>query len=286
MKSLCLKEHIVWGRGTCMKKFILREIQKKYNHREKLVAITAYDLFTARIANEAGADILLVGDSLGNVIQGKDTTIPVQIDHVIYHGDIVVRNAPDCLVIIDMPFGAVGVSVEESVANCVRVFKETEAGAVKFEGAGDIMLQTIQRLADIGVPVMGHLGFTPQSVNLFGGFKVDGKNEQQVETLFQSAKALEKAGAFSIVLECVIDTVAKKLSEELSIPTIGIGSGSDCDGQIIVVNDILGMGEGKLPSFVRLYENFFEKGKHAVSQYAHDVRHQKYPSDKESYHKS
>lgn len=264
-----------------MKKYEIPKLLKAKG-KDKLTCITAYDAFSAQLLNQSEVDMILVGDSLGHVIQGQDSTIPVTLEQIIYHTRIVAAQAPKKLVIADMPFGSYGISVEQTMQECVRVFKETQAGAVKLEGATRIIAQAIHQLYAIGVPVMGHLGFRPQSVNILG-YKIDGKTQEEGERLLQEAKTLEQAGAFAIVLECVIEEIAQKITNSITIPTIGIGSGVFCDGQVLVFHDMLGMTSGKLPSFVRQYANLNQIAKEALNHWLEDVKSQNYPSKEETY---
>ena len=253
-----------------MKKFQIPKIKKTKQSSEKLICLTAYDYFTAHILDQVGVDIILVGDTLGNVIQGNDTTISVTLEEIIYHTKIVRKGSPEGLIIIDMPFGYYGDTVENGVRNCVKAFKETGANGVKVEGAGEVTLKTIKNLIEIGVPVMGHIGFTPQSINIFGGGVIVGKNEETANKIKYEAKQLEEAGIFSIVLECIQKDIASQITNMLNIPTIGIGSGDSVDGQILVIHDLLGMTVGKLPSFVKPYANFLSDGISAVSKWKND----------------
>ncbi len=264
-----------------MKKYSIPRLVKTKGKR-KLVCLTAYDVFSATMIQESSVDMILVGDTLGHVIQGRQSTLPVTLEHIIYHADIVVRNAPDRLVIADMPFGSFGVSTEETVRHCVHVMKESGAGAVKMEGTDASILESIAQLNRIGVPVMGHLGFRPQSVNVYG-YKIDGKTDDDANRLIEEAQALAEAGVFAMVLECVIEEVAQKITESVPVLTIGIGSGRYTDGQVLVFHDILGMTQGRLPSFVRQYANLSEVAQQAIENWAEDVRNSQYPSDQEIY---
>ncbi|MGK5092683.1 3-methyl-2-oxobutanoate hydroxymethyltransferase [Deltaproteobacteria bacterium TL4] len=251
--------------------------------QEKLICLTAYDAFQAALLNASEVDLILIGDTLGHVVQGNNSTIPVTLDEIIYHSRIVARNAPDTLVVADMPFGSVGVSVEETMRQCIHTIKQSGVGAVKMEGTSKAILEAIPRLNEIGVPVMGHIGFQPQSVNVYGGNKIDGKTDDDRKRLLDDAQLLMEAGVFSLVLECVIENVAKEITETISIPTIGIGSGRYVDGQILVIHDLLGMTIGKLPSFIRKYADLFEVAKEAVQHWTEDVKNVRYPSEGETY---
>jgi 3-methyl-2-oxobutanoate hydroxymethyltransferase len=245
---------------------------------EKIVSLTAYDYFTAALLDAVHVDFILVGDSLANVVQGHDTTIPVTLEETIYHTEIVVRKAPDALVIADMPFGSFNVSAEETVKNCVRVFKETGCGGVKLEGASPSTLEAVSRLSQMGVPVMGHIGLKPQSVHTEGGYHMHGRDEQGKGRLKDEARMLEQSGAFAIVLECVVADLAREITQKARVPTIGIGSGPYTDGQILVVHDLLGMFPVGSPNFVTRYADFFELGKDALLRFVDDVRSGRYPS--------
>jgi 3-methyl-2-oxobutanoate hydroxymethyltransferase len=247
---------------------------------EKFVMLTAYDFPTAQILDEAGIPVLLVGDSLAQVILGYDTTIPVSLDEMLHHTRAVARGARNALIVGDMPFGTYGGSVEQGIANAVRFMKEGQAHAVKFEGP---QVELVERLSAIGVPVMAHLGLTPQSVHLFGGYKVQGRSEQQADNIARWAKELEEAGAFSLVLECVPSELAARISRRLTIPTIGIGAGPDCDAQVLVINDLLGLTPGKPPKFVKRYANLREDIASAARRYADEVARGEYPDAGHSY---
>jgi 3-methyl-2-oxobutanoate hydroxymethyltransferase len=247
---------------------------------EKFVMLTAYDFPTAQILDEAGVPVLLVGDSLAQVVLGYDTTIPVTVDEMLHHTRAVARGARNALIVGDMPFGAYGGSVERGIENAVRFMKEGAAHAVKFEGP---QMDLVEQLSAIGVPVMAHLGLTPQSVHLFGGYKVQGRSEEQAENIVRWAKELEEAGAFSLVLECVPSDLAARITRALSIPTIGIGAGPECDAQVLVVNDLLGLTAGKAPKFVKRYANLRDEIGAAARTYADEVARGEYPGPEHSY---
>jgi len=247
---------------------------------EKFVMLTAYDFPTAQILDEAGVPVLLVGDSLAQVVLGYDTTIPVSVDEMLHHTRAVARGARNALIIGDMPFGTYGGSVERGIENAIRFMKEGQAHAVKFEGP---QMDLVEQLSKIGVPVMAHLGLTPQSVHLFGGYKVQGRSEEQADNIVRWAKELEEAGAFSLVLECVPSELAARITRALSIPTIGIGAGPDCDAQVLVIHDLLGMTPGKPPKFVKRYANLREEISHAAKRYADEVARGEYPGPEHSY---
>jgi 3-methyl-2-oxobutanoate hydroxymethyltransferase len=249
---------------------------------EKIAMLTAYDFAFARIFDAAGIDVLLVGDSLGNVVQGQDTTVPVTLDEMVYHTRLVSRAARRALVVGDMPFGSYHASVEQAVASAVRLMKEGGAHAVKLEG-GERVADRIAALARLQIPVMGHVGLTPQSVHQFGGFRVQGRGDEGHARVLADARAVEAAGAFAVVLECVPKELAREISAALAIPTIGIGAGVGCDGQVLVMHDLLGLSDGAPPKFVRQYVGLGDVARRAAELWADDVRNQKYPSDAESY---
>ncbi|HOJ95041.1 MAG TPA: 3-methyl-2-oxobutanoate hydroxymethyltransferase [Fervidobacterium nodosum] len=243
--------------------------------KEPITMITAYDYPTARIASEAGIDIILVGDSLGNVILGYDSTIPVTMEDMLMHIKAVRRGAPDAFIVGDMPFLSYEISPEKAVENAGLMLK-AGANAIKLEG-GEPYAETIRRIINAGIPVMGHLGFTPQSVNLLGGHKVQGKTPESREKLLKDAKILEEVGCFSIVLELVVEQVAKEITENVKIPTIGIGAGRHCDGQVLVFHDIVGLTTMDL-KFVKRYANTYEIMLNAVKSYKDEVKNKVFPS--------
>jgi 3-methyl-2-oxobutanoate hydroxymethyltransferase len=249
----------------------------------RITCLTAYDYPTARLADDAGVDMLLVGDSLAMVVLGYENTLPVTIDEMLHHTRAVRRGTRRALLIADMPFGSFHTGIEESVRNAVRFVKEAGAEAVKIEG-GEKRLELIHRLVEAEIPVMGHVGLTPQSLHALGGFKVQGKTAEAAEQLLRDARAVEAAGAFSIVLEAVPRELAAQVTRELRIPTIGIGAGPDCDGQVLVIHDLLGLHLGRQPKFARRYTNLAESIAQAIGQYCADVRSGAFPSDAESYH--
>lgn len=249
---------------------------------EKITMLTAYDFPIASVLDEAGIDIILVGDSLGNVMLGYPNTLPVTVEEVIHHTKAVVRGAKRSLVVTDMPFMSYHESIEQARRNAGRMIKESGAEAVKLEG-GRRMRETIRAIVDIDIPVMAHIGLTPQSVNAFGGHKVQGKGAAE-ELLIEDARAVEEAGAFSVVLESVPRVVAKTITEMLSIPTIGIGAGPDCDGQVLVVHDLIGLAGQFRPKFVKTYVNVKELIEKGVKEYMEEVRRGSFPDDSHSYH--
>ncbi|MEP6820497.1 MAG: 3-methyl-2-oxobutanoate hydroxymethyltransferase, partial [bacterium] len=247
-----------------------------------LVCLTAYDFPTARIVDEAGIDIILVGDSLGNVVLGYGNTVPVTLDEILIHLKAVRRAVQRALLVADMPYGSFHTGADDAVRNALRLVKEGGAEAVKLEG-GHKRVQLVKRLVDEEIAVMGHIGLTPQSINKLGAYRVQGKTAVTARQLLDDARALEDAGAFAIVLEVVPREIASLITESISIPTIGIGAGAGCDIQVLVLHDMLGLSFGKLARFVRPYANLHEVITEAVSQYADDVRAGTYPSEAESY---
>ncbi|MCU1241365.1 MAG: 3-methyl-2-oxobutanoate hydroxymethyltransferase [Candidatus Acidoferrum typicum] len=250
---------------------------------KKIVCLTAYDYPTARLLDEAGVDVILVGDSLAMVVLGHDSTLPVTIDEMLHHTRAVRRGTKRALVVADMPFGSYHSDTAEALRNAVRFVKEAGAEAVKVEG-GERRLELIARLTEAEIPVMGHVGLTPQSVNALGGYRVQGKTVDSAEQLLRDARGVEAAGAFAVVLEAVPRELAAQITRELRIPTIGIGAGPDCDGQILVVHDLLGLTFDQTPKFARKYANVGEIISNAVREYSADVQSGNFPSDNESYH--
>jgi 3-methyl-2-oxobutanoate hydroxymethyltransferase len=248
----------------------------------KISALTAYDYLIAKYLENAGIDVILVGDSLGNVVQGNPTTLAVTLDEMIYHAKIVKKAVRTALMVVDLPFMAYHVDLKEAVRNCGRVMKETGCDAVKLEG-GERIAETVKHLVKIGIPVMGHLGLTPQSINIFGTYVTRGTDSKEAQQIQKDAKILEEAGCFAIVLEKIPSTLAKKVSSSVKIPTIGIGAGIHCDGQILVTYDMLGMMEEFHPRFVRKYLNLAQEIKDAFGRYIKDVKNEKFPSNTESY---
>ncbi len=249
---------------------------------EKLAMLTSYDYSTAKLVDEAGIHGILVGDSLGNVMLGYEDTIPVTMEDMIHHGAAVARGAKNALVVIDMPFMSYQTGVRDALINAGRLMKEGGAEAVKLEGGAEIVPQ-VEAIVNAGIPVMGHLGLTPQSINAFGGFKVQGKSEAAARKLIEDAKALEKAGAFAIVLECVPAKLAELVTKEIDIPTIGIGAGAGCDGQILVYQDLLGMFSDFTPKFVKRYANVGEVMKDAFAAYKKEVAEGVFPQEEHQY---
>ena len=264
-------------------KVTVPEIMNMKQKGEKITALTAYDYSFARILDQAGVDILLVGDSLGSVIQGQESTLPVTLEEMIYHTKAVVRGRNRALVVADMPFLSFQVSLEEAKRNAGRFLQEARAEAVKIEG-GVTVHQTIEEIVQMGIPVMGHVGLTPQSIHRFGGYKVQGKERKQREIILQDALAVEEGGAFSVVLEGIPMDLAEEITQRLSIPTIGIGAGVNCDGQILVVHDMLGLFDKFTPKFVKRYADLKGIMADAVKNFISDVRKENFPDEKHSFH--
>lgn len=255
---------------------------KKKETNEKITMLTCYDYSTARFLAGSDLDSILIGDSLGMVFQGKEDTLSVTVDELIYHSKAVRRGAPEIFIIADMPFLSYHVSPEDSVKNAGRFIKEAGANAVKVEG-GKEMVKNIEAMTAAKIPVMGHLGLTPQSINMLGGFKVQGKSEEQAKQLISDAKALEEAGAFAIVLECIPEKLAKLITESVNIATIGIGSGVQCDGQVLVINDILGMYPDMCPKFVKIFANVGGEIEKGVNSFIDEVKNSTFPGKEHGY---
>lgn len=264
-----------------MKNTVLTFQQAKENG-EKLTMLTAYDYSTAKLIDEAGVNSILVSDSLGNVILGYEDTISVTMEDMIHHGAAVARGAKNALVVIDMPFMSYQTSVYDALVNAGRLMKEGRGDAVKLEGGVEVCPQ-IKAIVDAGIPVCAHIGLTPQSINAFGGFKVQGKSEAAAKKLLEDAKAVEEAGAFAVVIEGVPAKIAALITEQLHIPTIGIGAGKDCDGQVLVYQDMLGMFSDFTPKFVKRYANIGEVMKEAFQNYIKEVQDGVFPAEENTY---
>lgn len=258
------------------------DIKKIKMQGEKITMLTAYDFGMASILDECDIDILLVGDSLGNVVLGYDTTLPVTMEDMLHHTKAVARGSRKAMIVADMPFLSYQVSPEMAMANAGRFLKEADAQAVKLEG-GRENASIVQKMTRAGIPVMAHLGLTPQSVHQLGGYKVQGKKEDAAERIMQDAVILEEAGAFSLVLECVPEKLAAEITGALSIPTIGIGAGVHCDGQVLVINDMLGMNDRMTPKFVKKYANLSHEIRNAVRHYIQDVKTSSFPDAEHSF---
>ncbi|MCD7726970.1 MAG: 3-methyl-2-oxobutanoate hydroxymethyltransferase [Ruminococcus sp.] len=256
--------------------------QKMKEDGKKISMLTAYDYSTAKLMDEAGVNGILVGDSLGNVVMGYEDTVSVTMEDMIHHGAAVSRGAKNALVVVDMPFMSYQTSVYDAVVNAGRLMKEARANAVKLEGGENIVGQ-VSAIVASGIPVMGHLGLTPQSINAFGGYKVQGKDETTAKKLLSDALALEKAGVFAIVFECIPSALSKLLTERLSVPTIGIGAGKDCDGQILVYQDMLGMFSDFTPKFAKRFANVGEIMTNAFKEYTREVGEGVFPAKENSY---
>lgn len=264
------------------KRVTTRTIADMRSKHQPIACLTAYDYLTARLLDQAGVDLILVGDSLGMVFQGHETTIPVTLDQMIYHALTVVRGVERSMVIVDMPFMSYQANMEEGFRNAGRVMKETGAGGVKFEG-GERIADLVKKTVQAGIPVMGHLGLTPQSIHQFGGYQPRGATPEEAKRVVADAKAIAGAGAFAIVLEKVPASLAKKVTASISVPTIGIGAGVHCSGQVLVTPDVLGLYEDFHPRFVRKYAKLADDIRAAVGQYVKDVKEQNFPGASESY---
>jgi len=249
---------------------------------EKISMLTSYDYSMASIVDNAGIDVILVGDSASNVMAGHETTLPITLDQMIYHGSSVVRAVERALVVVDLPFGSYQGNSKEALSSAIRIMKETHADSVKLEGGSEIS-DSIQRILSAGIPVMGHLGLTPQSIHKFGTYTVRAKEDAEANKLIEDAKLLQDLGCFAIVIEKVPSTLATKVAKELTIPIIGIGAGGGCDGQVLVIHDMLGINQGFSPRFLRRYHNLFAEMKGAVSNYIEDVKSGDFPNERESY---
>jgi 3-methyl-2-oxobutanoate hydroxymethyltransferase len=273
-----MSKYASWTHG----KLPLTELAELKRGGQKLVMVTAYDFPSGRIADDSGVELVLVGDSAAMTVLGHESTVPATMDELLMLARAVTRGAKRPLVIADMPFGSFQVSDDVAVANAVRFVKEADADAVKLEGAGPT-LSRVRAIVGAGVPVMGHVGLTPQSATMLGGFKAQGRTAEKAEQLYEDALALEAAGCFAIVLEAVPAPVASRVTEALSVPTIGIGAGGDCDGQVLVWHDLLGLYEGKAPRFVKRYADLAAEARRALEAYADDVRERRFPEEQHTY---
>jgi 3-methyl-2-oxobutanoate hydroxymethyltransferase len=258
---------------------VLQEMKQK---GEKIAMLTAYDFSMARIVDEAGVDVILVGDSASNVMAGHETTLPITLDQMIYHAASVVRGVSRALVVVDMPFGSYQGNSKEALNSAIRIMKESGAHAIKMEGGREIK-ESIERILSAGIPVMGHLGLTPQSIYKFGTYVVRAKEEAEAERLKEDALILERSGCFAIVLEKIPATLTTEVSKSIEIPTIGIGAGAGADGQVLVVHDMLGINQEFHPRFLRRYHNLYEEMKGSIQNYVKDVRDRDFPNEKEQY---
>jgi 3-methyl-2-oxobutanoate hydroxymethyltransferase len=273
-----VSKYASWTHG----KLPLTELAELKRRGQKLAMVTAYDFPSGRIADEAGVELVLVGDSAGMVVLGNESTVPVTMEELLMLTRAVTRGAKRPLVVADMPFGSFQVSDELAVDNAVRFVKEAGADAVKLEGAGPT-LSRVQAIVGAGVPVMGHVGLTPQSATMLGGFKAQGRTAEKAERLYEDALALEAAGCFAIVLEAVPAAVAARVTQALNVPTIGIGAGATCDGQVLVWHDLLGLYAGKAPRFVKRYADLATEAKRALESYVDDVREGRFPEEQHTY---
>jgi 3-methyl-2-oxobutanoate hydroxymethyltransferase len=265
-----------------IKRVTVHTLQWMKQHNEKISMLTAYDYSMARIFDDAGIDVLLVGDSASNVMAGHETTLPMTLDQMIYHAASVIRAIKRCMVVVDLPFGSYQGNSKEALGSSIRIMKEKGAHAIKLEG-GEEVLDSVKRIISAGVPVMGHLGLTPQSINKFGTYSVRAKEEAEAEALIRNAHLLEEAGCFSIVLEKIPATLGKQVADELKIPIIGIGAGMHVDGQVLVMHDMLGITKDFSPRFLRRYLNLYEQIKDATEQYIKDVKVADFPNETEQY---
>jgi 3-methyl-2-oxobutanoate hydroxymethyltransferase len=264
------------------RKVTTHTLQEMKRAGEKITMLTAYDYSLAKLVDQAGVDVILVGDSASNVMAGQVTTVPMTLDHMIYHAQCVERAVDRALLVVDMPFGTYQGNSRLALDSAVRIMKESSGHAVKLEGGAEIV-ESVQRILTAGIPVMGHLGLTPQSIYKFGTYTVRAKEEEEAEKLIADAKILEEAGCFAIVLEKIPRDLAQRVTEALSIPTIGIGAGPDVDGQVLVLHDVLGITMDFSPRFLRRYLNLAEEIDGALKQYCDDVRAGDFPNDEESY---
>lgn len=265
-----------------VKRITTHIIQEMKQRGEKISMLTAYDYSMATVLDDAGLDVLLVGDSASNVMAGHETTLPITLDQMIYHAQGVVRGANRAFVVVDLPFGSYQGNSKEALSSAIRIMKESGAHGVKLEGGTEIV-DSIERIITAGIPVMGHLGLTPQSIYKFGTYTVRAKDEAEADKLKLDAQALQDAGCFAVVLEKIPAALAKEVSESLHIPMIGIGAGPHCDGQVLVVNDMIGLTKGFKPRFLRQYLNLYEDILGAAKEYIKDVKSNDFPNDKEQY---
>ncbi|MEX8546727.1 MAG: 3-methyl-2-oxobutanoate hydroxymethyltransferase [Mucilaginibacter sp.] len=265
-----------------VKRITTNTLQEMKQRGEKISMLTAYDFSMATIVEDAGIDVMLVGDSASNVMAGHETTLPITLDQMIYHASSVVRAAKKALVVVDLPFGSYQGNSKEALNSAIRIMKEAGAHAVKMEGGTEIA-ESVTRILAAGIPVMGHLGLTPQSIYKFGTYTVRAKEEAEAMKLKSDALALQELGCFGVVLEKIPAKLAQEVTESLSIPTIGIGAGGSCDGQVLVIHDMLGMNKGFKPRFLRQYSNLFDEMSRAVKAYIKDVKSKDFPGEKEQY---
>lgn len=265
-----------------IKKITLETLRKMKADGEKITMLTAYDYTSARMIDAGGIDIILVGDSAANVMAGYETTLPITLEQMIYHAQCVVRGVKRAMVVVDLPFGTYQSDSQRALDSAIRIMKETGANAIKLEGGAEIS-ESIKRIVSAGIPVMGHLGLTPQSINQLGSYKLRAKEEVEAQKLKDDAKLLEELGCFSLVLEKIPSVLAKEVTNSLQISTIGIGAGPSCDGQVLVYQDMVGMNEGFKPKFLRKYLDLYTEITNAVQQYVKDVKGGSFPNENESY---
>lgn len=264
------------------KRITTKSLIEMKSHGEKISMLTAYDFTMAKIVDTAGVDVILVGDSASNVMAGHETTLPITLDQMIYHASSVVRAVERALVVVDLPFGSYQSDPKEALRSSIRIMKESGGHAVKLEGGKEIK-ESIKKILHAGIPVMGHLGLTPQSIYKFGTYSVRAKEDEEAEKLIEDAKTLEKIGCFAIVLEKIPAELAEKVAKSISIPVIGIGAGAGVDGQVLVIHDMLGMNNEFSPRFLRRYLNLYEQMTSAIGQYVTDVKSSDFPNNKEQY---
>ena len=264
------------------KKVTTQTLLKMKQSGEKIAMLTAYDYSLARLVDNAGIDVILVGDSASNVMAGNETTVPITLEHMIYHAQCVVNGVDRALVVVDMPFGSYQGDSKTALDSAIRIMKESGGHAVKLEGGTEVC-DSVKRIVEAGIPVMGHLGLTPQSIYKFGTYTVRAKEEAEADKLMEDAKALEEAGCFSVVFEKIPSELAKQVSESLNIPPIGMGAGPDCDGHVLVLHDMLGITKDFSPRFLRRYADLGAMTEDAVKQYVSDVRSIDFPNDEERY---
>lgn len=265
-----------------IKKMTTHQLQEMKNRGEKISMLTAYDYSYARIVDDAGVDVILVGDSASNVMAGHDSTLPITLDHMIYHAQSVVRAVDRAFIVVDLPFGSYQGNSSEALRSAIRIMKESGAHSVKLEGGSEV-IDSVKRILSAGIPVMGHLGLTPQSIYKFGTYTVRAKEVEEAAKLIEDAKLLEEAGCFAVVLEKIPAKLATEVAKAITIPVIGIGAGSGVDGQVLVLHDMLGVTKEFSPRFLRRYLNLYEEMKGAVGQYIKDVKSSDFPNEKEQY---
>ncbi len=268
--------------GENPRKVTTHRLTEMKQRGEKISMLTAYDYTMAQIVDQSGIDVILVGDSASNVMAGNVTTLPITLDQMIYHGASVMRAVQRALVVVDMPFGSYQGNSREGLSSAIRIMKETGADSIKIEG-GEEIIETVRRILSAGIPIMGHLGLMPQSINKYGTYTVRAKEKEEADKLIKDAKLLEEAGCFALVLEKIPAALAERVSKEISIPVIGIGAGSGTDGQVLVLQDMLGMNHGFSPRFLRRYSDLYSVMTESIHQYSEDVKSGDFPNEKEQY---